>query len=230
MVTISGREHGYEIRYTLDGTEPTENSRLYNGPFKLSRSATVKSIGYAPEGHATQILEGRFIRQTPIQGIHLNTVRPGLQYDYYVLDDVLQSTRELYDLEIDNSAIVDSISYPDIDLPLRFGLIYRGYIKVAQPGIYTFYTISNDGSMLYIHDQLVVDNDGPHGARERFGQIALKPGYHPIKLEYKQIGGSRALEVYIKGPGSEKRQIRSEELAHLDKCVKQSFLKNEQTF
>lgn len=42
-VAISCSDPGAEIRYTLDGTEPTASSTLYEGPFELSVSATVKA-------------------------------------------------------------------------------------------------------------------------------------------------------------------------------------------
>lgn len=42
-VAISCSDPGAEIRYTLDGTEPTASSTLYEGPFELSASATVKA-------------------------------------------------------------------------------------------------------------------------------------------------------------------------------------------
>lgn len=211
-VSIDGRENGYEIRYTLDGSEPTKNSMVYDGPFRLNRSATVKSKGFSKKGYETATLVGEFINQKPFAGTPLTIPKAGLKYDYYVLDDVLESTQELYDLDVQRSSVVESITYPSGELPLKFGLIFRGYIHVKKRGVYTFYTISNDGSRVYIQDQLVVDNDGPHGARERFGQVALAPGYHPIKVEYKQIGGSKHLEAFVKEPGKAKRLIEAEEL------------------
>ena len=42
-VAISCGDPGAEIRYTLDGTDPTASSTLYDGPFELSASATVKA-------------------------------------------------------------------------------------------------------------------------------------------------------------------------------------------
>ena len=109
---------------------------------------------------------------------------------------------------------MESIKFPYGELPLQFGLIYTGYVKVKHSGVYTFYTVTNDGSKMYVNDELVVDNDGHHGARERQGQIALASGYHQIKLEYSQIGGGKHLEVFMEGPGLPKHELLSSELAH----------------
>ena len=214
LVKIEGRENGFEIRYTLDGTDPSSGSSLYEGPFQLDKSTTVKSKGYSPKGYATEILEGKFIKQKPLKGKALNSPDEGLKYQYFELNDVLNSTAELSTQSADKTGIVKSMTYPDVDLPLKFGLILTGYLHVKKTGVYSFSTITNDGSMLYVHDQLVVSNDGPHGARERSGQIALAPGYHPVRLEYIQIGGSRHLEAFIEGPGISKREILSSELAY----------------
>jgi hypothetical protein len=214
LVTIDGRENGFEIRYTQDGTAPTKNSRLYQGPFKLNKSTVVKSKGFSPKGYETQILEGEFINQKPIAGVRISSPQKGLKYDYYEMEHVLQSTGELNALEIKSSGTIDSIKFPFEELPDQFGVIYTGYVKVKRTGIYTFYTISNDGSVMYINDQQVVDNDGHHGARERQGQIAIRSGYHPIKLEYKQIGGGKHLEVFMEGPDMPKHELLPSELAY----------------
>ena len=53
----------------------------------------------------------------------------------------------------------------DINLRNRdenFGFQFYGYIDVAKAGTYTFYTMSDDGSKLYIDGREVVDNDGLH--------------------------------------------------------------------
>ena len=214
LVTINGRENDLEIRYTLDGSNPTSGSKLYTGPFKLKKSTIIKSIGFSKKGYATEILEGKFIKQKPISGTNLTNPKMGIKYQYFELDDIIQSTNELSNYSVQKTGITKSLSFPNIQLPLKFGLVYSGYVHVKMSGVYSFSTISNDGSVLYIHNQLIVRNDGPHGSRERSGQIALAPGYHPIKLEYMQIGGSRDLEVYIEGPEIDKRVVLATEVFH----------------
>lgn len=47
QVSISTATRGSQIRYTLDGSEPTASSALYGGPFLVSNSTTVKAKGFA---------------------------------------------------------------------------------------------------------------------------------------------------------------------------------------
>jgi hypothetical protein len=46
-VTISCSTSGAEIRYTTDGTDPTESSTLYTGPVHVAATTTLKARGYA---------------------------------------------------------------------------------------------------------------------------------------------------------------------------------------
>ena len=65
--------------------------------------------------------------------------------------------------------------------------------------------------MLYISDNLVVENDGPHGAFEKEGEIALQKGLHKILLKYYQLGGAKDLFVAWEGPGFEKREMTGDD-------------------
>ncbi|MDE5794052.1 MAG: chitobiase/beta-hexosaminidase C-terminal domain-containing protein [Muribaculaceae bacterium] len=49
MVTMMCERSDAEIRYTLDGTVPTMESTLYEGPFPLSHNATVWAFAYIPD-------------------------------------------------------------------------------------------------------------------------------------------------------------------------------------
>ena len=73
--------------------------------------------------------------------------------------------------------------------------------------MYRYSVTSNDGSILYVADKLVVDNDGPHGAYEKEGEIALQRGLHKIELSYFQAGGGKALKVSMKNSSTKKVEI-----------------------
>ncbi|HUI30825.1 MAG TPA: alpha-L-arabinofuranosidase C-terminal domain-containing protein [Candidatus Acidoferrales bacterium] len=89
----------------------------------------------------------------------------------------------------------------------NFAVEYDGYIKIPKDGSYAFYLNSDDGSSLYIDDNLVVSNDGLHAPEEQSGNVFLKAGYHNIKVGFFQAGGGMTLEVSIEGPGLAKEVI-----------------------
>jgi hypothetical protein len=91
----------------------------------------------------------------------------------------------------------------------KFAIDFNGFIDIPQDGQYTFYTTSDDGSMLYIDDRMVVNNDGLHGAIERSGTIGLKAGKHKINVGFFQHQIDKILKVSFAGPGLSKREIPS---------------------
>ena len=92
-------------------------------------------------------------------------------------------------------------------LPTPYSIIWQGKILVEQPGLYKFGLNSDDGSMLYLDERLVVDNGGSHGARYVEGSINLSGGYHDIELRYFQEGGSRELELWWTLPEGKRELI-----------------------
>jgi hypothetical protein len=89
----------------------------------------------------------------------------------------------------------------------NFAFRYTGYVSVPTDGIYTFYTSSDDGSQLSIGSTVVVNNDGPHGAQERSGQIGLKAGLHAITVNFFEQGGDQVLNVSYAGPNLTKSSL-----------------------
>ncbi len=79
--------------------------------------------------------------------------------------------------------------------PDEFSATWTGSFIVLRPGAYSFATISDDGSWVYIDGQLVVDNGGNHEARRAVGSIPLERGVHSIFVRYFQAGGDLDFEL-----------------------------------
>jgi len=47
----------------------------------------------------------------------------------------------------------------------RFSAIWPGFVYVPRKGTYSFCTVSDDGSLLYLNGKLLVNNDGLRGMR-----------------------------------------------------------------
>ena len=89
-----------------------------------------------------------------------------------------------------------------------FGIQYRGKIKLPVSGQYEFKLVSDDGAILYIDRQKIVDNDGTHQVAIATSSVNFKKGEYPLVLDYFQ--GPRwlvALQLYWKKPGSETFEI-----------------------
>ena len=117
--------------------------------------------------------------------------------------------------DFDTLSTVKETITPGFDLSIwqrtaDFGLHFRGYVRVPRDGVYTFYGTSDDGSRLQIGPQVVVENDGLHGVRERSGAVALRAGWHPITVTYFQGAGPATLQVRYSGPDIVKQPIPPE--------------------
>jgi hypothetical protein len=89
--------------------------------------------------------------------------------------------------------------------PERFSARWLGFLAVGRAGRYRFSTTSDDGSRLYIDNQLIVDNSGAHSAATRSGEIALTRGAHRVRLDYVQFGGDSELRwTWARGAGRDR--------------------------
>jgi len=209
FVDIKSKQKNMEIRYTTDGTEPTQNSLFYAEPFKITETTLLKIREYNVDGIGSPVYESHYVKENPREPVSVNTQNKGLSFEYFEFVDEIRTVSELQKLKPFKNGKVSNFVYPyeDEKLPEQFGLIYKGFINVPDDDVYRFGVTSNDGSRLYIADKLVVDNDGPHGAYEKEGEIALKSGWHKIELLYYQAGGGKALKVSVKNSETKKSEI-----------------------
>jgi hypothetical protein len=83
---------------------------------------------------------------------------------------------------------------------ISFGALITGYLSVDSTGSFLFTLDSDDGSMLYIDDKLVVDNgkDNGHEPRIEKSFASLSPGLHPFKIEFfEDFGGQSGVDLYL---------------------------------
>lgn len=134
----------------------------------------------------------------------------GVHFEYY--EGTWSLLPDFNSLTAVNSGISGNFSIANRNINDYFGFRFTGFINVAQDGEYTFYTKSDDGSQLFIGNQMVVDNDGLHGSTEKSGKIGLKAGLHAISVTFFEKAGSEILNVNIEGPGLGKTIITDSSL------------------
>ena len=82
----------------------------------------------------------------------------------------------------------------------NFAAVLTGFLDVKEAGQYDFWTESDDGSMLWIDNAMVVDNHGLHGPEKKTGTVSLSKGIHPILVQFFEAGGGALLTISWKGP------------------------------
>lgn len=132
---------------------------------------------------------------------------PGVAADFYVVPFATELP-DFSTLEAFGGAVHGRIDFPstggqfaETGLSDDFGVVWNGWIDIPASGFWTLGTESDDGSRLYIGDQLVVDNDGLHGMQSRSGTIGLGAGRHAIRVEFFERAGGAGCIVLAGGPG-----------------------------
>ena len=206
-VVINNLNNSSEIRYTLDGSEPTKESALYTEPFKIENTTVVMAKAFNSEGEESPVRVAYFRLVNSDKG-------NGVSYSYFDgknwedIPDMSKlkpsKTGKLNEFEISKMGSVGELA--------QFALRMESYLNIKNEGDYTFYTYSDDGSNLYIDGQKVVDNSGQHGTIERGGNVQLTAGYHKVTVDYFNHAGGGWLDVFYKGPGIPKQILPADKL------------------
>jgi len=67
-----------------------------------------------------------------------------------------------------------------------FAIAYKGTFRIKEPGHYNFRLTSDDGALLFIDGDKVIDNDGLHPPRRRENSVKLRKGLHKVRVQYFQ--------------------------------------------
>lgn len=148
----------------------------------LPKPPAVPFSGTSDPGLVFEYIEGSFDKLPDFDAVILHSC--GLA------DEV--SMQPLKDQNV-LSAYMGPAAYENKDFAVR----YRASFRVDVEGIYTFHLGSNDGSRLWISDELVIDNDGAHYYIEKTSRVSLSPGDYPFTVGFyhkngKMLEGVRA--------------------------------------
>ena len=128
---------------------------------------------------------------------------PGMRVEYFEISPDNLSNETLDSLRAAATGIVPDVS-KDIairDQEENYTLRFTACIEVPTDGKYRFRVESDDGSRVYLDDQLIIDNDGPHGMTEKRSKpIELKAGPHKYVVSYSNRTGGSGLSSGWKGP------------------------------
>lgn len=210
-VKLDGEKNA-EIRYTLNGSDPKKSSKLYTGPFDITKETTVKARCCWPDGKVSLISQKTFTPGSPLKSVSQTADTSGLKFEYYQ-----GKFRELPDfskIKPVKSAAADSISITVVDDKENYALRFTGFIKAPKTGSYVFSINSDDGTKMFIHGKEIINNDGVHGMVEKSGAVILEAGLHPVEIQFFQGAGGQGLEVYWYSDMNDKQIIPVEMLKH----------------
>lgn len=151
----------------------------------------------------------KYMDATPVPAVRAPTsAKSGLTYQSFTGDwpwmpefrDLKSTSSDKFTSGIDLSALPQSKD--------DSGLLITGMIKVPKTGEWTFFSKSDSGSFLRIHEAMVIDDDFSHDGSEVSGTILLEEGLHPIRIYYRSHADvPPALSISWSGPETPKAKI-----------------------
>ena len=216
-VPLSPSVTGSKIFYTLDGYTPGETEILYEKPIEITVPANdrrvLKTIVITPSGKRSAITTTNFVNADPLPASPSVVSENGLKY--YLVPGLFKNAADVDTVKATEMGVTSAINLVKFKPRGRtFGLVYDGYLNLLEDGVYTFSTSSDDGSQLYIDDNLIVDNDSKHAVFQLTSSVNLLKGFHKLRIKYFQAGGSGELRVYMAEPGQSKHELPAGILFH----------------
>ena len=202
------------IHFTTNGSVPDEDSPVYTGNLNINKKTTVKAVTIwnGKNGKFESTVVTLTVDVPELVPAVKKEVIPGLTAEYFEGEwKLLPDFNSLHPLK---KEVVKAVDLSPAKRSNGYALRFRGYIKVPENGIYTFFTKSDDGSALYVSGKKVVDNDGMHAAGEKSGTIPLKEGLHSFRVEYFQGTEGQSLGVAWETPASRKQRVPEDVLFH----------------
>ena len=214
QIVLNCGDKNAQIIYTMDGSLPSENSGLiYQDPIVINKLTPLYMQAFQSGKTPSQIVfkqVGSYIFQEAQQVS--SSIKQGLNYQFFKGE--FDMTSEIDNSQVVRSGVISNFFIRNSDIVENFAFIFDGYIKISKEGLYTFYLESNDGSVLYLNEEKLIDNDGAHGSYTKNVSTSLKEGFHHIKIKYFQAGGGKSLTVYWKSSEFDKVEIPDSVLYH----------------
>ncbi|MBN1479882.1 hypothetical protein EH223_18400 [candidate division KSB1 bacterium] len=192
----------FETRLTLDGTEPNSNSHMFMQSVLLLDNTTIKVKQVNEKNEATAVVDKTFKKRDLLKGVNPGVLKNGLRYSYY--EGEWSAMPDFKNLKPQTYGIAHDLYVRDIAVRDDFfGLVYEGFLKITKDGLYLFRLRADDIGQLFIHEAPVFDRELSQDMRAQVGVIALRAGYHPIRLHFVEYQGSERLRLDARLAGEE---------------------------
>jgi hexosaminidase len=189
------------IRYTIDGSDPTPTSAVYKGAIRLNRAGPVRAAIFRPNGTHSAVTTIAAVSIRPDESAKIAGI------NRRVLDGVFAKCPDPSAFQAVVAKNVASVGLGEYAGRDNYALQFDGFLRIPADGEYTFYLGSDDGSKMWLGDQLVADNDGLHAFGEKRLKLNLPRGDYPFRIVMFEQGGSESLRFSVEAMGQTKQLV-----------------------
>ena len=175
MATLLEREVGDELKLTIGRAKEKREVKLKLAPYEEPETVELKN---PTPGLRFKVCLGSFVK-TPDMAKQ-KVVKEGIAR---ALDIV-------------------GMSDPKTD---DFAISLEGFLKIPEDGTYRLIINSDDGGVVRIGDEVVLDNDGLHPAQDAGRLFRFRKGFLPIRIDYFEAQGDAALSFDVEFAGGDRQ-------------------------
>ncbi len=132
------------------------------------------------------------------------SARPNINYQVY--KGVWETPPDFSKLTPEKTGTCQGFDLGVAEREDAFGIVFEGYWNVEVESAYSFYLSSDDGSKLYLDDELIASYGGPF---TKVPPRVLPRGVHKLRVEYVEAYGEQHLSLEVQGRGIPRQPIES---------------------
>lgn len=181
--------------YTLDGTEPTPQSAVYESPIEFTGSGVIKIRSVLPSDKMSKTRVITVEKQSLAPAKIIENTTPGLKmdvtYGYFLESSKLKDAKEWKTSTIKDIREITRVEKADESMRGHkyYAAVATGFVNIPEDGVYF---LSSENEEVWIDGKLLIDNKGEVKRSSRKDtSVALAKGLHEIKVVYLShiIGG-----------------------------------------
>jgi len=184
-VVLSVDDPEAEIHYTVDGSEPTVESKLYDGPIKIEGATRLRSVA-CKKGCTSVIADNYFYPEGQLAPI-------AYKIYYNVMEESMPDFTKFGHADEQGYCNHFELSEFDVNELDHFAILFTSNFIAEKDAEYRFEITVDDWARLYIDGKLLVTSHSvTHPA---YGKVRLAAGSHKIKLEYYEHSRTQCLDM-----------------------------------
>lgn len=142
---------------------------------------------------------------------NVNPVKNGVSYTYY--EGNFNNTDEMLAKgKLVGKGTMDYFFVDKAPIKDYYGYEFNAYIYIPEDGFYRFFMDSDDGSKIFLDDELLINLDVRSVREKTGGNIGLAKGFHEIKILYYENYAGQELTLDIASMKMPRQKVSAEML------------------